>query len=230
VSDADNLELKKKARRRLVGAAALALFAAIVLPMTMDQEPPSYPNDIQVALPKRGAQAHPDAPAVEVAPGVVPDAEAEFNTPAVQAPATPPVSSPGSVPPSHPAPVTVSAPTSTSASGDKPVLSATALKQQNEDRARAEREAEAARVRRLLDGKASEAVESYVVQIGAFGEPAKAVTIVSELKQQGFSAYTEKVGNVTRVRIGPVADRRTGEQIVARLKAQGYGSAVVAPR
>jgi DedD protein len=221
VSDADNLELKKKARRRLVGAAALALFAAIVLPMAMDQEPPSYSSDIQLKIPGRaGARANPDPTDV-----VVPDAEAELTLPAAQQPP---------VPPSRPAPTLTPAPVpdATSSSGDKPVPSAAVVKQQNEERARAEREAaaEAARVRRLLDGKAPEAVESYVVQIGAFGEPSKAAAIVAELKQQGFSAYTEKAGNVTRVRIGPVAERRAGEQIVARLKAQGYGSAVVAPR
>ncbi|HHW63868.1 MAG TPA: SPOR domain-containing protein, partial [Rhodocyclaceae bacterium] len=33
MSDAENLEIKKRARRRLVGAVALALLAAVVLPM-----------------------------------------------------------------------------------------------------------------------------------------------------------------------------------------------------
>jgi DedD protein len=46
VSEADNLDIKKRARRRLVGAAALALLAAIVLPMMMDQEPRSASQDI----------------------------------------------------------------------------------------------------------------------------------------------------------------------------------------
>ncbi|GHT82783.1 hypothetical protein AGMMS49543_08360 [Betaproteobacteria bacterium] len=97
------------------------------------------------------------------------------------------------------------------------------MKQQNEDRARAE----AARVQRLLEGKPPVAVESYVVQIGAFGEAGKAAGIVAELKKLGFSAYTEKAGSMTRVRIGPVVDQRAGEQVVARLKAQGYDSKVV---
>ena len=43
------LELKKRARRRLVGAAALAVLAAIVLPMVMDQAPKQQPaQDIQI--------------------------------------------------------------------------------------------------------------------------------------------------------------------------------------
>ena len=40
------LELKKRARRRLVGAAALALLAAVVLPMVMDHEPRQPAQDV----------------------------------------------------------------------------------------------------------------------------------------------------------------------------------------
>lgn len=43
--------LKKRARRRLIGAVALALFAAIVLPMVMDHQPPAPLKDIQVRIP-----------------------------------------------------------------------------------------------------------------------------------------------------------------------------------
>jgi hypothetical protein len=50
--DAD-LQLKKRARRRLVGAAALALFAVIVLPMVMDREPRPLTQDIQVRIPSQ---------------------------------------------------------------------------------------------------------------------------------------------------------------------------------
>ncbi|MBS3936519.1 MAG: SPOR domain-containing protein [Sulfuritalea sp.] len=43
--------LKKRARRRLIGAVALALFAAIVLPMVMDRQPAQPVKDIQVHIP-----------------------------------------------------------------------------------------------------------------------------------------------------------------------------------
>jgi hypothetical protein len=49
----DELQLKKRARRRLVGAAALALFAVIVLPMVMDREPRPLNQDIQVRIPSQ---------------------------------------------------------------------------------------------------------------------------------------------------------------------------------
>src|SRR5690606_37222119 len=50
-----DLQLKKRARRRLVGAVALALLAAIVLPMVMDHEPRPTQQDIQVRIPSQDA-------------------------------------------------------------------------------------------------------------------------------------------------------------------------------
>jgi DedD protein len=43
--------MKKRARRRLIGAAALALFAAVVLPLVMDHQPAPPLKDIQVRIP-----------------------------------------------------------------------------------------------------------------------------------------------------------------------------------
>ena len=50
-NDDAQTDLKKRARRRLVGAAALALLAVIVLPMIMDPEPKPVGEDIQVRIP-----------------------------------------------------------------------------------------------------------------------------------------------------------------------------------
>ena len=45
------LQLKKRARRRLVGAVAFAVFAAVVLPMVMDQEPKQPVQDVEIRIP-----------------------------------------------------------------------------------------------------------------------------------------------------------------------------------
>lgn len=47
------LPQKKRARRRLVGAAALALAAAIILPLVLDSEPRHVRDDVQVSIPSR---------------------------------------------------------------------------------------------------------------------------------------------------------------------------------
>ena len=45
------LQLKKRARRRLVGAVAFAGLAAVILPMVMDEEPKQQVQDIQIRIP-----------------------------------------------------------------------------------------------------------------------------------------------------------------------------------
>ncbi|MFT3803184.1 MAG: SPOR domain-containing protein [Burkholderiaceae bacterium] len=52
---------KKRARRRLVGAAALCLAAAIALPLLFDAEPRQSPADIQVDIPSRDTPLPPRA-------------------------------------------------------------------------------------------------------------------------------------------------------------------------
>ncbi len=77
------LDLKKRARRRLVGAAALALIAAAVLPMVMDREPGQAVQDIEIRIPnpEQGALAPhgtpaPAEPVAPVAPQATQDAPA----------------------------------------------------------------------------------------------------------------------------------------------------------
>lgn len=69
------LQLKKRARRRLVGAVAFAGFAAVVLPMIMDQEPKQPAQDVEIRIP--GQDEKPFAPRFATAPAAKP-AEAKI--------------------------------------------------------------------------------------------------------------------------------------------------------
>jgi DedD protein len=87
--------LKKRARRRLIGAVALALLAAIVLPMVMDHQPAPPLRDIQVRIPSPDEglpQRVPVSPAPAVAAPVEP-----------VAPVVPPIAEP-EIKPSPPKP------------------------------------------------------------------------------------------------------------------------------
>lgn len=216
MSDAENLEIKKRARRRLVGAAALALLAAIVLPMAMDQEPQVSSNDIQISIPDRDATANQARP--------IGAREAVMGDPDV-APA--PVEEAPTVTPSAPAPVAAKAPPAATADAPANVAKPAPAPARDE---------EAERVKALLGGatpapvqQAASAPESFVLQIGAFSDAAKAAALAAELKKQGYSAYTEKAGPVTRVRVGPVPMRPEAEKLAGRLRAQGH-NAVLTPR
>lgn len=237
MSDADNLEIKKRARRRLVGAAALALLAAIILPMAMDQEPQVSTQDIQISIPERDAmvsQARPIAsrPAEpEVAPAPVEEAPqtpvpasrpaspsaAEAKV-AAAAPAMPPSAAAASTPPQKTEGVPPAVPPVT-----QPPANAATPKSAD---------AEAERVKALLAGgaapKAPVQAEALVIQVAAVSDAAKAAALAVELKKQGYNAYTEKAGAMTRVRVGPVATRAEADSMAARLKAMGHNAVVAA--
>src|SRR5471032_2101542 len=54
---------KKRARRRLVGAIALALLVAVGLPMLLDSEPKPLSNDIDIRIPSKDKAPEPAAAA-----------------------------------------------------------------------------------------------------------------------------------------------------------------------
>lgn len=74
-------QIKKRARRRLIGAAALALFAAIILPMVMDTQPAPPLKDIQVRIP---------SPDEGLTQNVTPPPRPAAKKPAAEASAPPP--------------------------------------------------------------------------------------------------------------------------------------------
>jgi DedD protein len=226
VSDADNLEIKKRARRRLVGAAALALLAAIVLPMTMDQEPYPAGKDIQVTIPDRDAgtgklrlpegagRSNTTEPIVPVPEELAPEdaPEADLAAPAVPvgpAPTPTPAAAPApSAPP--PAPAVVNLPESRPKPAPLPAAPVPAAVA-------------------TPTAVAQDAAGAYTLQVGAFANGANADRIAAKLQQQGLPAYTEKVGNMTRVRVGPFAARAAADKAAAQLKAMGHG-ALPSPR
>ena len=83
----DELQLRKRARRRLVGAVVLVLLVVVFLPMVLDNEPRPLAPNVVVTIPPQGS------------------AESKFpeRPPASAVPATPgPTASPGGVPGSPP--------------------------------------------------------------------------------------------------------------------------------
>lgn len=233
MSDADNLDITKRARRRLVGAVALALLAAVVLPMIMEQEPHLAVQDIQITIPDRDRVAALRRPAAtDEAPAAsttvpVPEDEALAASDKGAEPASKPAAEPAVKPAAEPAAATAPAPAPRVESpAPRPAPAARAP----EPRLPAPSAEEEARVRAILSGEvAPPRGESFVIQVGAFSDAAKAARLADDLKAKGFPAYTERAGSVTRVRVGPVAGRTAADSAAARLKAAGH-QAVLQPR
>jgi DedD protein len=234
VSDNDNLELKKRSRRRLVGAATLALIAAIVLPMVMDSEPVTTVRDIQVSIPERTLDSTPiptppqPLPADTVASPPASDAVAPEVEQAVR-PVEPPASEPPvaaekpQAPPPRPAAAT--------STPDKPVP-ATEPPRAAAPAASSAPDAEAERAKAILEDRApaqpapGAGQTEFVVQVGAFSDPAKAASRQIELAARGFKSYIERADDVSRVRIGPFASRADAEAMLRRLQGASLDGVV----
>ncbi len=242
----NQLELKKRARRRLVGAVALALTAAIVLPMVMDHEPKPLTQDIQIRIPSQDAAnssrpvASRPVPAETDAAKAKPVPEAEATKPlkpvepeAVRAPSPPPTKAEVKPAPNTERPNTEKPDAKSEAKPEAKPLPKRETPPDAKDTkdTKAEREA---KVEAILSGNPSPAsAGQFVVQLGAFGDPANVAKVRTRVKATGFSSYTEVLqgpkGNQTRVRAGPFASREAAEQAAAKLKHAGLAG-VVAPK
>ena len=73
----------------------------------------------------------------------------------------------------------------------------------------------------------------FAVQLGAFGRPEDANALRDKVRAAGFSAFVEQVrtdrGTLSRVRVGPVANRGDAEQLKAQVAAKVGISGMVRP-
>jgi DedD protein len=232
----DAIDIKKRARRRLIGAVALVLFVVIVLPMVLDKEPKPLQNDLSVQIPRQDssafksrvlpppaasgkadeAPAAPKADAPAAAPSVAPASEPKGApdpkpAPAVQdAPAKKaPTAKPATAPASMPAAKSEPAPVAAA-----PAASAAA--------------AEAQRAQKALEDA------GWVVPIGAFSNPDNVRQLQSKLSAGGVKTITEVLktaeGEKIRVRGGPFKTKADAEKARDAIKAMGVNAGAVTSR
>jgi DedD protein len=238
------IELKKRSRRRLVGATALALLAAVVLPMVMDHEPKPAGQDIQVRIPSQDTggfasrilptkPAATPLPAPESKPTTAPAPEAKAEAQKPEAP-KPAAEAPKPAPEAAKAvakvepPKVASAPVAASAKAEKPAAAAKAPQAAPKPAEKAEAgKAEEARAAAALAGNEH---EQWVVQLGAYKEAGNVKSLVSKLKQLNVPTYTESFaspgGPRTRVRAGPFPSREAAEKAKVRIKIIGVDGPV----
>lgn len=217
------IELKKRARRRLVGAAALAVLAAIVLPMVMDQAPRQQPaQDIQIRIPAQDAGAF-TSRILPVKPGSVPTPlpaavpEAKSQETARQE-TKPAAKAEQKATPSKPE---VSP---TGAAGKSPESTTTPSTEGKSPAKKAD-------VTVARPAPASSGAEQWIVQLGAYRDPANVRNLTAKLKQQGYNFYTEDLPSPdgstrTRVRAGPFPSKEAAEAARERIKRIGVDGVV----
>ena len=220
-------ELRRRARRRLIGAIVLALVAATVVPMLLESEPKPLGEEVSVKIPpiddgkfvNRLTDASKREPlsagSAKVESGTDP-AKADAAPPAPQAPRRPLTEAEQRVlAPSakSPAPTGASA-ASAPAKADAPVP----------PKSEASPGGEAA--------KSETAKEGFAVQLAAFADDKGANALANKLKRTGYPAYTESLttskSTLWRVRVGPYPSRDAAGAARTKLKDDGYNG-IVAP-
>jgi DedD protein len=238
---AESLEaMRKRARHRLIGAAALVLIGVIGFPLLFDSQPRPIDVDIVINIPEKNkvtplaatpsvvaaSQAEappPPAPAPVEKETLVTSAPVEkmivpaASATAEKATAKALVQTPASVETKPDAKATAKTDTKTDTKADaKPIGSKSMT--------------DAAKAQTLLEGKepapapaASAPALRYVVQVGAFADAQKAKEARQILEKAGISTYAQvadtKEGKRTRVRVGPFTNKADVDKAIEKINA-----------
>lgn len=197
-------DLKRRARRRLIGAVALTLLAVIVLPLLLEDEPPPASSLAVKMAPSLATERSDDAAAPsepETAPApIVVDATRPAPPQAAATAPEPPVT------PSKPAPSPAPPKPAPSPEPPKPAVKLPAPQAK----------------------PSTTASETFVVQLAALSSPAKAETLRARAAKTGLPAYTDTLGSLTRVRVGPFSSRSAAVEAAVKLAEHGMGGQVLA--
>jgi DedD protein len=194
---ADEQNLRRAARRRLIGAFALTLAVVVILPMVLESEPGPTGKDIELQIPS------PDEIGNIKARMPAPDVSTVNSAQTAESDALPVSAAVATVP--------------VTAAADHPVdTKAPAMEVQP--------------VRATPPVPTAAPAESFVVQVGAYSNAATAKQELATLKKWGFKAYTEKQGDVMRVRVGPYAEREKADKVRGMLEKHGLKAVVMNAR
>ncbi|MGB4583790.1 MAG: SPOR domain-containing protein [Rhodoferax sp.] len=200
--------MRQRAKHRLMGATVLVLIGVIGFPLLFDKQPRPIAVDTPIDIPDKN----------KVAPLVLPVSPASSLAPV--APVAAAASAPQSVV------ITERAEPARTVKPEAPVVSPPA----------AVKPTEADKVRALLGGKSSEepvaaATGRFVVQVGAFADPARAREVRLKLERAGLKTYTHvadtKDGPRTRVRVGPFTSKAEAEKTAEKVKKLNLPAALL---
>ncbi len=217
ISD-EEVQLKRRARRRLIGAVVLVTAIVVVLPMVLDTEPKPISGEISIKIPSPDSSSF-TARVVPVPPSAEPKIRPAAKSPA-EAQTTPKLAAAmGERPDAAPDPAAVKAP-------EAPAPEKAARPVPPEAPATAARNAPA------TPAGNQPASEAYAVQVAALADAEKVKQVQTQITAGGLRSYTEVVktvkGDVTRVRVGPFPTRAAAEKARDQLKALGLGGNIVA--
>ena len=208
----EEINLRRKLRRRLIGASALILTLVVVLPMVLDSEAKISGQDIELRIPApdKVGEFVPGVASVELADTPASAVKAASAVAAVSAPVAAMTVSPVAASPEPVLAATVAS---------LPIVKKVAAKPVEVKKSEVKKPEVKAVVKPPVVVEKS--ASSFVAQVGAYSNADTAQQQFKQLKDWHFKAYTEKVGDKTRVRVGPYASREQAEQVRALLEKHG---------
>lgn len=232
------LVLKKRARRRLVGAVALVLISIIVLWNVLDREPKTARQPVNA----QGVEIISDAPQINTAPAKSDKTASPFAEPV--APVVPAVDAPVQAEPQAPVlPVAAAVENKPKPQAEPKKADPAMAPEKKEvkkepapkkDEHKAEEKKPASKPEKnevkaeSKDNKsAADEHKSQLIQVAALSDAGKAKALVDKLAAHGVKAYTEQKGELTRVRVGPFASREQAEKALAKIQAAGASGVIV---
>jgi len=206
----DELNLRRKSRRRLIGAIILTLAVVVILPMVLDSEPRSSGQDIDLRIPDpdKAGEFVPVVPASKAPKQAPGEASTGAATTAADKPAAEQTGTAKST-----------------AEPDKQAVVAPSTKKDTSGKALSTAEKTSSTVT-----SKPVVTEGFVAQVGAYSNAATAKQELNKLKKWGFKAYTEMTGDKVRVRVGPFSDREKAEQARRQLEKRGLKPVVMSTK
>ncbi len=195
-------DLKRRARRRLIGAVALAVIAVIVVPLLLEDEPPPA-GHLEVRMKPSADAASSEEPIVAVVPArpvgqALESPDADAAVPAADPPPQPEVAAPKPAPtPPQPTPPK---PPAVKPAPPKPAPQATA---------------------------SMPMTSKFVVQLAALKDATRAAELKKRAALSGLPAYTDRSGELTRVRVGPFGSREEAVAAAVRLAELGLAGQIL---
>jgi DedD protein len=206
-------DIKRLARRRLIGAVALTLLAVILLPLLLEDEPP----------PTSSLSVH-----MAAAPAPIPEQATQPERTEASGVAAMPTPSAPEPQPEPAKPVSKASPMHEAAKPTHEAVKPARVEPVKSEPAKATPKPAKLVPPPVAPAKSEAAGETYVVQLAALSDGAKARELKARAALAGLPVYTDSVGNLTRVRVGPYATREAAVAAAGKLAENGMTGQVLA--
>jgi dihydrofolate synthase/folylpolyglutamate synthase len=206
ISDQE-LQMRVRARRRILGAVAVAVAMVVLLPMVLDSQPKREIREMAINIPAQD-KAPPFNPTLR-------PVEPAGKTPAPIADVKPPAVSQSASDAAKPAPME-----------SKPLEKPAADKSKPVDQRKAGENVKSAEATKAPESKAGK----FAIQLGVFSNPDNASQVEARLKENKIRHYTETLKSppgAIRVRAGPYPSRAEAESALTQMKLAGISGGVV---